>query len=399
MLNIAIKMLWGDRTKFFGLLFGISFTAFLVTFALSFFAGFMTNSFALISENPTADVWVMDPAVRSTEMTINMPESVLSQVKSIDGVNYATALAIGDISVRFPNGRFQTFQMIGVDDATLAGAPKPPFGDVETLLHIPDAVIVASGGTEGKLQTPIYKRDQWAYDGAHLSVPMRSLKAGDELLINDKRVFVAGISKTIPRFPPRPLIYTTFSTFKKILPSESRYITFVLVSAKPGVSPKKLAQRISTITGFSARTSDDFKKDTIKWYLINSEDVGDMSAMLILAMTVGFGFTGIMLYMFTYENLQQYAVLKAIGTSDKTLLSMIFTQASVSAFIGAGIGIGVCALVGELIVGFEINYPFRLMWFAPLVGVFGVMIISLTAALISMRPVLKLDPGRVFYSK
>ncbi|WOE69188.1 ABC transporter permease [Hydrogenimonas thermophila] len=399
MLNIAIKMLWGDRTKFFGLLFGISFTAFLVTFALSFFAGFMTNSFALISENPTADVWVMDPAVQSTEMTINMPESVLSQVKSIDGVNYATALAIGDISVRFPNGRFQTFQMIGVDDATLTGAPKPPFGDVETLLHIPDAVIVASGGTEGKLQTPIYKRDQWAYDGAHLSVPMRSLKAGDELLINDKRVFVAGVSKTIPRFPPRPLIYTTFSTFKKILPSESRYITFVLVSAKPGVSPKKLAQRISTITGFSARTSDDFKKDTIKWYLINSEDVGDMSAMLILAMTVGFGFTGIMLYMFTYENLQQYAVLKAIGTSDKTLLSMIFAQASVTAFIGAGIGIGVCALVGELIVGFEINYPFRLMWFAPLVGVVGVMIISLTAALISMRPVLQLDPVRVFSGK
>ena len=396
MLNIAIKMLWGDRTKFFGLLFGISFTAFLVTFALSFFAGFMTNSFALISENPTADVWVMDPAVRSTEMTINMPESILSQVKSIDGVNYATALTIGDISVRFPNGRFQTFQMIGVDDATLAGAPKPPFGDVETLLHIPDAVIVASGGTEGKLQTPIYKRDLWAYDGAHLSVPMRSLKAGDELLINDKRVFVAGVSKTISRFPPRPLIYTTFSTFKKILPSESRYITFVLVSAKPGVSPKKLAQRISTITGFSARTSDDFKKETIKWYLINSEDVGDMSAMLILAMTVGFGFTGIMLYMFTYENLQQYAVLKAIGTSDKTLLSMIFVQVSITAFIGAGIGIGACALVGELIIGLEINYPFRLMWFAPLLGVLGVMIISLTAALISMRPVLKLDPGRVF---
>jgi len=396
MLNIAIKMLWGDRTKFFGLLFGISFTAFLVTFALSFFAGFMTNSFALISENSTADVWVMDPAVQSTEMTINMPESVLSQVKSIDGVNYATPLAIGDISVRFPNGKFQTFQMIGVDDATLAGVPKPSFGDVETLLHIPDAVIVASGGTEGKLQTPIYKRDQWAYDGAHLSVPMRSLETGDELLINDKRVFVAGVSKTIPRFPPRPLIYTTFSTFKKILPSESRYITFVLVAAQPGVSSETLAQRISSVTGFRARTSDDFKKETIKWYLINSEDVGDMSAMLILAMTVGFGFTGIMLYMFTYENLQQYAVLKAMGTSDRTLLSMISIQASVTAFIGAGIGIGTCALVGELIVGFEINYPFRLMWFAPLVGILGVVMISLTAVLISMRPVLKLDPSRVF---
>jgi len=77
-------------------------------------------------------------------------------------------------------------------------------------------------------------------------------------------------------------------------------------------------------------------------------------------------------------------------------LSMIFAQASVTAFIGAGIGIGMCALIGELIIGFEINYPFRLMWFAPLVGILGVAIISLTATIISLRPVLKLDPGSVF---
>jgi putative ABC transport system permease protein len=36
------------------------------------------------------------------------------------------------------------------------------------------------------------------------------------------------------------------------------------------------------------------------------------------------------------------------------------------------------------------------MWFAPLVGAVGVLIVSLTAALISIRPVLKLEPGVVF---
>jgi hypothetical protein len=47
-----------------------------------------------------------------------------------------------------------------------------------------------------------------------------------------------------------------------------------------------------------------------------------------------------MLYMFTYENLKQYAVLKAIGASERMLLAMIFVQASVSALLGAFIGIG-----------------------------------------------------------
>ena len=65
MLRVALKMLLGDRAKYVGLLFGITFTSFLVTFAASYFCGFMTRGFALIAENPTADVWVMDPAVDS----------------------------------------------------------------------------------------------------------------------------------------------------------------------------------------------------------------------------------------------------------------------------------------------------------------------------------------------
>ncbi len=43
MFRLALKMLIGDRTKYAGLLFGITFTSFLVTFAASYFCGFMTE--------------------------------------------------------------------------------------------------------------------------------------------------------------------------------------------------------------------------------------------------------------------------------------------------------------------------------------------------------------------
>ncbi|MGH8123001.1 MAG: hypothetical protein ACREPT_09550 [Rudaea sp.] len=36
--------------------------------------------------------------------------------------------------------------------------------------------------------------------------------------------------------------------------------------------------------------------------------------MLTLAMTMGFGVTGVMLYMFTYEHQKQYAVLKTLAS-------------------------------------------------------------------------------------
>ena len=94
-------------------------------------------------------------------------------------------------------------------------------------------------------------------------------------------------------------MYTTLSNAVRILPPERHRLTFVLASACPGVEPVELARRIEAQTGLRARTADEFKEDTVRWDLVNSEDVGDVGAMLTLAMTVGFGITAVLLYIFT----------------------------------------------------------------------------------------------------
>lgn len=220
------------------------------------------------------------------------------------------------------------------------------------------------------------------------------MRRGDELLINDQLVRVIGRAEALPRFPPRPLLYTSLSNAVRILPQERHLLTFVMVRAAAGVQPKALAEHIVRQTGLCARTSDEFKTDTVRWFLINSEDVGDIAAMLMLAMTVGFGVTGIMLFMFTFENLKQYAVLKAMGALPQTLMRMILLQSTVCALLGTGLGIGLCGISGEVVV--RLGYPFRMMWFTPLVGIIGVVVVSLTAGVISVRPVLKLQPAVVF---
>jgi putative ABC transport system permease protein len=396
MFRIALNMLAADRAKFAGLLFGIAFTSFLVTFAASYFCGFMTRGFSLISENPTADVWVMDPAVESAEQTINLPTSTWYRVRSVDGVESASPLALGMADVRFPNGRFQSFQVIGVEDATLAGAPAM---GAPGELRARDAVIVDAGGTIGKLQTPLLARDRWPHDGAlvnstHLDVPMRELAAGDELLVNDQLVRVLGRSEGLPRWPPRPLLYTTFSNAARILPVEPHRLTFVMAKALPGVAPRELASRIGQRTGLRARTSAQFKADTVHWFLVNSEDVGDIAAMLTLAMTMGFGVTGVLLFMFTYERQAQYAVLKALGATPSTLVRMVLAQAAVCALIGTGLGLGLCGIAGEVVL--RLGFPFRMMWFTPLLGILGVLLVCAAAAMVSLRPVIRLQPAVVF---
>ena len=110
----------------------------------------------------------------------------------------------------------------------------------------------------------------------HFDATTRPLAAGDELLVNDRRVKIVGKSETLPRFPPRPLLYTTFSNATRILLPERHRLTFVLATASPGIAPRELATRIHLRTGLRARASDDFKADTVRWYLSNSEDVGDI---------------------------------------------------------------------------------------------------------------------------
>ena len=391
MFFIALKMLLGDRTKYLGLLFGITFTSFLVTFAASYFGGMMTRSFALIAENPRADVWVMDPAVVAVDRPINLPTADLSRVRSIEGVLSAVPLAVAQADARFPNGRFQSFQVIGVDDATLTGVPLMKGGATASVLRAPDAVIIDAGGTTGKLDTPSLKSDQWPRGGPHLDAPTRPLITGDEFLVNDMRVRVAGQSEALPRFPPRPLLFTTYSTAERILLPERRRLTFILVTAAAGVDARALATRIEAETGLHARAADDFKADTVNWMVRNSEDVGDAVTMLSIAMLVGFGVTGVMMFMFTNENLKYYAVLSAMGASTRLLLAMICAQAALCALIGAGLGLGLCALAGRVFMFY--GFPFRMMWFAPVVGGTAVMLVSIGAAAFSVRPLLKMQPA------
>ena len=69
---IALKLLVNDRTKFYSVVIGITFSVFLIVQMTSMFAGILQRSSATV-ENVGASIWVMDPAVQTVSNTIPLP--------------------------------------------------------------------------------------------------------------------------------------------------------------------------------------------------------------------------------------------------------------------------------------------------------------------------------------
>jgi putative ABC transport system permease protein len=89
MIHIAVKMLLGDRAKYLGLVFGVTFATLLMAQQVSIFIGLMARTAGAIYAVTEPDIWVMDPRVRYLEEVEPMRSVELTNVRSVEGVLWA----------------------------------------------------------------------------------------------------------------------------------------------------------------------------------------------------------------------------------------------------------------------------------------------------------------------
>ena len=146
MLWIAIRMLTGDAQKFYGLLFGIAFSTLLITQQMTIFVNLVQRGASGVYNAPEAEVWVMDPVSRTTDVSYAMPSTALDKVRSVKGVEWAVPHLRAQANVRTAEGDLEGVAVIGVDDATLIGLPKRMAEGDKSVLFAPDAVAVDDTG-------------------------------------------------------------------------------------------------------------------------------------------------------------------------------------------------------------------------------------------------------------
>ena len=88
MLDLALKMLLGDRAKYIMLISGLTFAALLMTEQAAIFCGIMQWAGSTL-DNVGAPIWVVDPMVEQVNDTEALRDTDLNRVRSVEGVAWA----------------------------------------------------------------------------------------------------------------------------------------------------------------------------------------------------------------------------------------------------------------------------------------------------------------------
>jgi len=375
---IALRMLTGDRAKYLGLISTIAFASFLLANQVSIFAGIIKRTASQIVDVVDADLWVMDPATEYIDEVKPLKETDLLRVRGVVDVAWAVRLFKSLPRITAPDGRLRQAILLGLDDATLIGAPhgKLRLGRLEDLRE-PDAILID-------------------YAGYRYFWPDGELTLDRTLEMNDRRVKIVGIVDASAPFATFPVVFSRYSQAVLFVGRERNQMSFVLAKAAAGVESAALAERISQTTGLTALTGDAWAWRTMQYYLQNTGIPVNFGITIGIALIVGIVVMGQTFYLFTIENLKQIGALKAIGVADRTLVGMILLQALTVGVIGYSIGMGICATFFEIT---KHNLPTRGLVLLPeaFIGVAGVVFaIVIVASLLSIRRVLVLEPALVF---
>jgi putative ABC transport system permease protein len=341
----------------------------------------------------------MDPNVQFIDEFKPLTENDLYRVQGVPGVAWAVRFYKGQGRIKLGAGmkgtgkdreaKYQQAIVMGLDDATLVGAPREIILGSLADLRQPDAVIMDESGY-------------------HYLWPNEPLSVGKVLEMNDHRAVVVGICKASATFQTFPILYTRYHQAVQYVPQERKVMSAIFVGAEPGVDKREVCRRIEQQArlkplkpggperpGLKALTREQFIESTLMYFVRRTGIVINFGITVTLGFIVGCAIAGQTFYTFTLENLNQFGSLKAMGVTNVRIVGMVLFQGLVVGLIGYGLGVGLAALFGVAATS-GTTLAFYMPWQVLAGTGAAVALIVTLSSLVSVWKVLVLEPAVVF---
>jgi putative ABC transport system permease protein len=370
--TIAFRNLFYDRLRFIATVIGIVFSIVLVTVQMGLYLGFGRTVTTMI-DHASADLWVVPRGTKCFEDPSLLDARERYRALSINEVAEAIPVVIGFADWRMPSGETTPVFIVGSD---LRSGGLQPWNLVEgriEALSAPRAVAV----------------DRSYFDRLGIS------GIGATAEIRQQPVRVAAVTSGIRSFTTTPFVFMDINRARAHTGIPSSKTTYLLICLSPN-SDSDLVRRqlMSNIPDVEVLTPAEFRQRSRTFWLFSTGAGAALFAGALLGVIVGTVIVAQTLYSSTKEHLNEFATLRAIGSSRRYIYKVIVCQALLSAVIGFSIA----ALIGAVIVRLTAATALPIVITPELLaGLFLLTVVMcIGSAIAAIIQVTRIDPAIVF---
>ena len=168
--------------------------------------------------------------------------------------------------------------------------------------------------------------------------------------------------------------------------SSSNSVNAVLVQLAPGVDAESVAATIRRWQRYTVHTRTQMEEILVgKLIATSARQIGLFLALLAV---VSAAIVAFIIYTLTMDKIREIAVLKLIGTRNRTIAAMILQQALALGAIGFAVGRITATWAGPMFPKYVLLVPAD-----SVIGFFAVMAICALASVVAIRMALQVDPA------
>lgn len=396
MINLAGRDIHHSWGKFVFTGFGLGLLIGVTLIMAGVYRGLVEDGRALL-DNSGADLWVVQ---RDTLGPYAEPSSlnddIYRTILAMPGVDRAANVTYLTMQVRKAENDVRAM-VVGIAPGPIGSVPGwPPYlvaGRQITRGHYEAVADVASGLKLGDRLT--IRRNQYAVVGMTrrmvsssgdpmVFIPLKDAQEAQFLKDNDAIWQNRRRTEANPAFN-RPGVPGLLDV---VIASQSTNssVNAILVTLKPGQMPDEVAESIRRWKRLTVYTRAQME-DIVVTKLIASS-AKQIGMFLVILAIVCAAIVAFIIYTLTMDKIREIAVLKLIGTRNRTIAWMIMQQALALGVIGF--------VVGKIAATFSAPIFPKYVFLVPqdsIAGFLAMMVICVLASLVSIRMALKVDPA------
>ncbi len=369
--RMATKMMFFERLKLVGTLFGVVFAVVLGNFQAGTFIALL-NKNRMFVDNAQADIWLTPPGTRQFQAGTPLTDAELNRARSATGVEWAEPLLLRTAQVKLPNGGAEPVSLIGTKGPRYAGGPWNIVQGEPSQLALPDSVFFEDA-----------EREKFG-----------GLNIGSVRELSGHKVQVVGFTWGLLPFAPA-FAFADDALAREISGERADRHSFILVGVKKGADVDAVASQLqAAMPQIKVMTRENFMQETLV-YIITGTQIGvSFGLSTFMGLLVGLITVALSMFSSVIDNMRQFGTLKAIGATNLDLALLLFVQAVIYGLVGSLIGLG---MVSAMTQGMR-NPQLTPIVPLPALGITVTLMVGvcLVASILALLRLRKLEPAMVF---